>query len=124
MAEADKHGAVFQGYVTEGRCCLCGCREGPFRFDTRPTGPHLKVQSWPFCSSCWEWFHETNGGAADPHIGRAWLLFVTTLLRGKRFSLESEENLSVASKHEVQDNATLTQLPEADAQTAQTVGAP
>jgi hypothetical protein len=81
----------------QDRCSLCGHRDEHLTFESRPTGRDGKLQTWPFCTSCWTWFNETNGAGEDPHVHHAWLLFVTVLVRGKRFLSESEGDLKIAA---------------------------
>jgi hypothetical protein len=48
------------------RCSLCFGRQGPFHFESRPTGLNFSLQAWPHCSRCWNLIHERDAGAIQP----------------------------------------------------------
>jgi hypothetical protein len=63
-----RHHSLITGFVEvipTGRCSLCFSWKKPFRYVTRPTGPHSLMQKWPYCEECFREFENPAGQAGS-----------------------------------------------------------
>jgi hypothetical protein len=70
---------IFQKFTPPlDRCCLCDSR-GELHVEQRPTGRDAALQSWSYCSSCWE-ACQSNGN--EPAVLACYLRFLRIVLNG------------------------------------------